>query len=77
MNYQKTKVIGLTKREEQILVNANLKRIRLAQVRSFRYLGRLVNDDGKCDNCDVEGCVWTDEDDIEKSCHRHANEAVV
>ena len=45
----KTKVLGLTKRRKQLEVNVTLEGRALEQVSSFRYLGSLVCEDGKCD----------------------------
>ena len=49
VNTTKTKVLGLTKRREQLEVNVFLEGRALEQVCLFRYLGSLVYEDGKCD----------------------------
>ena len=49
INKQKTEVMCLTKRGEQLVVNINLEGRRLDQVRLFRYLENLVSFDGKFD----------------------------
>ena len=50
VNKQKTEVMRLTKRREQVLVNINLEGRRLDQVKPFRCFGSLMNDDRKCDS---------------------------
>ena len=50
VNKQKTEVMGLTKRSEQLVVDISLEGRRLDQVDSFRYLGSLVSEDGRCDS---------------------------
>ena len=49
VNTTKTKVLGLTKRRKQLEVDVTLERRALEQVSSFRYLGSVVCEDGKCD----------------------------
>lgn len=49
INIGKTEVMGMTKREERLRVNVNVGGQAVKQVRSFRYLGSLVNEDGRCD----------------------------
>ena len=44
----KTEVMGVTRRKEPLRVNVNVSRQVLKQVRSFRYLGNLVSEDGRC-----------------------------
>ena len=48
-NMSKTKVMGLNKRREQLVVNVTLEGGALEKVSSFRYLGSLVCEDAKCD----------------------------
>ena len=49
INIGKTEVMGLTKRPEQLPVSISLRGDTLNQVSSFKYLGSLVSEDGKCD----------------------------
>ena len=49
INIGKTEVMGVTKRKEQLRVNVNVGGQAVKQVRSFRYLGSLVDEDGRCD----------------------------
>ena len=49
MNKQKTEVMGVTKRSERLLVSINIDGTVLKQVDTFRYLGSLVCEDGRCD----------------------------
>ena len=49
MNKQKTEVMRLTKKREQILVNVTLERRRLDQMRLIRYLRSLMTDEESCD----------------------------
>ena len=49
INIGKTEVMGVTKRKEQLRVNVNIDGQAVKQVRSFRYLGALVDEDGRCD----------------------------
>ena len=39
--------MGVTKRNEQLRVNMNMEGQAVKQVRSFIYLGSLVNEDGR------------------------------
>ena len=56
INIGKTEVMGVTKRSEQIPVNISLGGGILKQVRSFRYLGSLVQDDARCEG-DIRGRI--------------------
>ena len=56
INIGKTEVMGLTKRSEELPVNISLRGGTLNQVNSFRYLGSLVADDGRCDS-DIRGRI--------------------
>ena len=49
-NFEETVAMVLTKRREELPVNISLIRGTLRQVSSFKYLGRLVCDNGKCDS---------------------------
>ena len=49
INIGKTEVMGLTKRREELPVNIILGTGALKQVSTFKYLGSLICDDGKCD----------------------------
>ena len=49
INIDKTVVMGLTKRREQLPVNIRLRGETLNQVSSFKYLDSLVKEDGRCD----------------------------
>ena len=42
-------MMGVTKRKEQLRINVNISGEAVKQVRSFRYLGSLVDEDGRCD----------------------------
>ena len=48
-NIRKTEVMGLTKRAEQLPVNIRLRDTAMKQVSSFKYLGSIIHEDGKCD----------------------------
>ena len=49
INIGKTEVMGVTKRKEQLRMNVKVDGQAVKQVRSFRYLGSLVDEDGRCD----------------------------
>ena len=49
INIGKTEVMGVTKREEEIKVKVVIGNQTIKQVRSFRYLGSLMSENGKCD----------------------------
>ena len=49
INIGKTEVMGVTKRKEQLRVNVNVGGEAVKQVRTFRYLGSLMDEDGRCD----------------------------
>ena len=49
INIGKTEVMGVTKRRERLPVNITLAGVRIKQVETFRYLGSLVSDDGRCE----------------------------
>ena len=49
INIGKREVMGITKRKGQLTVVVNIGGQRVKQVSSFRYLGSLVSEDGKCD----------------------------
>ena len=46
----KTEVMGVTKRTEQLRVVAHVNGEAIRQVCSFRYLGSLISEDGRCDS---------------------------
>ena len=50
INIEKTEVMGVTKRREQLPVNISLGGSLLKQVSTFKYLGSQVSDDAKCDS---------------------------
>lgn len=50
INKVKTEVMGITKRSERLPINIGADGTALKQVESFRYLGSLVNEDGRCDS---------------------------
>ena len=49
INFGKTEVMGLTKTSEQPPVNIWLRGETLNKIWSFKYLGSLVKEDGRCD----------------------------
>ena len=49
INTDKTEVMGVTKRNERLPVEISIGGGLLSQVESFRYLGSLVDEDGRCD----------------------------
>ena len=49
INIDKTEVMGVTKRSEPLPVNIYMEGRRFNQVASFKYLGSLVSEDGRCD----------------------------
>uniref|UniRef100_A0A0P4W0B7 Reverse transcriptase domain-containing protein n=1 Tax=Scylla olivacea TaxID=85551 RepID=A0A0P4W0B7_SCYOL len=49
INIGKTDVMGVTKRKEQLRMNVNIDGQAVKQGRSFRYLGSLVDKDGRSD----------------------------
>ena len=49
INIDRTEVIGVTKRREQLKVKVVIENHIIKQVRSFRYLGSLMSENGKCD----------------------------
>ena len=49
INIGKTEVMGMTKRTEQLRVEAHVNGEAVRQVSSFRYLGSLISEDGRCD----------------------------
>ena len=49
INIGKTEVMGVTKRTEQLRVEAHVNGEAVRQVSSFRYLGSLISEDGRCD----------------------------
>ena len=48
INIGKTEVMGVTKRTEQMRVDAHVKGEAVRQVSYFRYLGSLISEDGRC-----------------------------
>ena len=44
----KTEVMGITKRAEDLVVNIGLDGRHITQVQSYKYLGVMVTDDGRC-----------------------------
>ena len=50
INKSKTEVMGITKRTERLTVRTNIEGAPIKQVASFRYLGSLVTEDGRCDS---------------------------
>ena len=48
INVGKTEVMCVTKRNEQLKVNVSIGGQAVKQLRSFRHLGSLVNEDGRC-----------------------------
>ena len=49
INIGKTEVMGVTKKKDQLRVNVRIGGQAVKQVKSFRYLGSLVDEDGRCD----------------------------
>ena len=49
INIDKTKEMDVTKRKEQMKVKVVVRIHTIKLVRSFRYLGRLMSENGKCD----------------------------
>ena len=49
INESKTESMGITKASGRLPVNITLDGLGIKQVSSFRYLGSLVDEDGKCD----------------------------
>ena len=49
INKAKTEVMGVTKRSERLPVTISIEGTALNQVETFRYLGSLVSEDGRCD----------------------------
>ena len=49
INLDKTEVMGITKRKEQLRVHINIDGKGIKQVNKFQYLGSLVTEDGMCD----------------------------
>ena len=49
INIGKTEVMGVTKKKDQLKVNIRIGGQAVKQVKSFRYLGSLVDEDGRCD----------------------------
>ena len=49
INKSKTEVMGVTKRRERLDVNISIEGVAIKQVEKFRYLGSVVNEDGRCD----------------------------
>ena len=49
INIGKTAVMGLTKKTEQLRVEAHVNGEAVRQVSFFRYLGSLISEDGRCD----------------------------
>ena len=49
INIGKTEVMGITKSKGQLRVVVDIGGQTVKQVSSFRYLGSLVSEDGKCD----------------------------
>ena len=49
INIGKTEVMGVSKRPEPLQVNIPVEGTMLKQVTSFKYLGSLVDEDGRCD----------------------------
>ena len=49
INIGKTEVMGVTKRTEQLRVEAHVNGEAVRQVSSFRYLGSLISEDGRSD----------------------------
>ena len=49
INIGKTEVMGVTKRTEQLRVEAYVNGKEVRQVSSFRYLGSLISENGRCD----------------------------
>ena len=49
INKNKTESMGVTKESGRLPVNITLEGVPIKQVNSFRYLGSLVSEDGKCD----------------------------
>ena len=49
INIGKTDVMGVTKRSEQLRVEAHVNGEAVRQVSSFRYLGSLISEDERCD----------------------------
>jgi len=47
INIGKAKVMGVTKRNEQLEVKVAIGNQKIKQVRSFRYLGSFANESGK------------------------------
>ena len=56
INIGKTEVMGVTKRSEQITVDISVGGGTLKQVRNFRYLGSLVQEDARCEG-DIKGRI--------------------
>ena len=49
INIGKPELMGVTKRTEQLRVEAHVNGEAVRQVSSFRYLGSLISEDGRCD----------------------------
>ena len=49
INRSKTEVMGVTKRNESLVMNINIEGVALKQVTKFRYLGSLVTEDARCE----------------------------
>ena len=49
INTNMTEFMGVTKRNERLPVEISIETRLLSLVGSFRYLGSLVNEDGRCD----------------------------
>ena len=52
MNFEKTKVVGLNKRREPLTVGLSLIEVHLRKVKSFIYLGTLVDENARR-GCDI------------------------
>ena len=50
INIGKTEVMGVTKRRERLPVNITLAGESLKQVETFRYLGSVLSEDGRCES---------------------------